>query len=286
MMHRLLLFAFTALLGGCVTRAAPPGDTTADDAQTLATSAAELPADAESAEQRLMSSPRHGEWVTIADGADSIRVWLVYPERSSPAPVVVVVHEIFGVSDWIRGVTDQLAADGFIAIAPDFLTGKGVDMNSRDSVVASVRRLENAEVQRRIDAVARWGMALPAAQQSYGVVGFCWGGQVAFSHAVHAPTLGASVVYYGTSPRTEQLDRVRAPVLGLYGEDDQRVNATIAAADSALRALGRSFRQEIYPGAGHGFLRQQRGREANLEASRAAWPRTIGFFRTHLERNR
>lgn len=250
-----------------------------------------LPAGAADADARLAASPRHGEWAMVnVGGADSVRAWVVYPERSSRAPVVIVVHEIFGVSNWIRAVADQLAADGFIAIAPDFLTGQNVPNGPdgqplRDSATAAVRRLDQAQVQRRIDAVARYGMALPAAAPKYGIVGFCWGGSVSFAHAVHSPTLGASVVYYGTSPASAQLGSIRAPVLGLYGENDARVNATVPPADSAMRALGKTFQHETYAGAGHGFLRQQDGQEgANLAATRAAWPRTIGFFRQHLGR--
>ncbi len=273
------------MLVSCTARSTPGGageETTAAPASAATIDA--LPAGAEDAEQRLAGSPRHGEWIMVGDGADSVRAWIVYPERSTPAPVVIVVHEIFGVSDWIRAVADQLAADGFIAVAPDFLSGKGVDMSVRDSVVAAIRALPNAEIQRRIDAVAEHAMALPAAQESYGIVGFCWGGTVSFNHAVHAPRLGASVVYYGSSPATASLASVRAPVLGLYGGDDARVNATIPPADSALRALGRSFEHELYPGAGHGFLRQQTGRDdANMAATRGAWPRTVAFFRRHLE---
>lgn len=248
-----------------------------------------LPPDASGALSRLGNSPRHGEWVTIrTGGGDSLRTWVVYPERSTKAPVVLVVHEIFGLSPWVRSVADQLAADGFIAVAPDLLTMKNLP-DGPDSVVAplavaAIRGLDPAWVQRQLDAVAKYGMSLPAAQQRYGIVGFCWGGGVSFAHAVHAPTLGASVVYYGASPPTLDLASVRAPVLGLYGGNDARVDATIPPADSALRALGRTYEHAIYTGAGHGFLRQQSGTDgANLAAARAAWPATVAWFKKYLE---
>ena len=247
-----------------------------------------LAPDASEALTRLNSSPRHGEWVMIhTGGGDSLRAWVVYPERSSKAPVVLVVHEIFGLSSWVRSVADQLAADGFIAIAPDLLTMKNLP-DGPDSVVAPLARavigsLDPAWVQRQLDAVAKYGMSLPAAEKKYGIVGFCWGGGISFAPAVHAPGLGASVVYYGTSPNTADLGSVRAPVLGLYGGSDARVDATIPPADSALRALGRTYVHNIYPGAGHGFLRQQTGMDgANLAAARAAWPATIAWFRKYL----
>jgi carboxymethylenebutenolidase len=247
-----------------------------------------LPPDASGAIARLSASPRHGEWVILhTGGGDSLRAWVVYPERSTKAPVVIVVHEIFGLSSWIRGVADQLAADGFIAIAPDLLTMKNLP-DGPDSIVAplataAIRTLDPAWVQKQLDAIGQYGMSLPAARQKYGIVGFCWGGGVSFAHAVHSPGLGASVVYYGVSPKTTDLTSVRAPVLGLYGGNDARVDATIPPADSALRALDRTYAYSIYPGAGHGFLRQQTGMDgANLAATRAAWPATIAWFRKYL----
>ena len=248
-----------------------------------------LPPDAAGALARLGNSPRHGEWVTIrTGGGDRLRAWVVYPERSTNAPVILVVHEVYGMSSWVRSVADQLAADGFIAIAPDLLTMKNLP-DAPDSIlaplaIAAVRTLDPAWVQRQLDAVAEYGMSLPAAQKKYGIIGFCWGGGVSFAHAVHAPSLGASVVYYGTSPTTASLESVRAPVLGLYGGSDARVDVTIPPADSALRALGRTYEHTIYPGAGHGFLRQQTGMDgANLAAARAAWPATVAWFRKYLE---
>ena len=279
------------------------GTASAHDHDTMVMPAAAAPAaavpddstiapGATTAAARLARSPRHGEWVTIKSGpqaGDSLRLWVVYPQRSTKAPVVIVVHEIFGLSTWIRSVADQLAADGFIAIAPDFLTGK-VAVSPPDTVpsqvaTAAIRTLDMDVVQRQIDAAASYGMALPAALPRYGVVGFCWGGSVSFQHAVHSPTLGASVVYYGTSPASASLASVRAPVLGLYGGEDARVGATIPPADSAMRALGKEYTHYSFAGAGHGFLRgQDQMNGANLAAARAAWPMTIKFFRTNLER--
>lgn len=261
--------------------AAPSGATAQDPA---------IPAGADSVNSRLAASPRHGEWAMVPAGeGDSVRAWVVYPERSTRAPVVLAVHEIFGVSTWIKGVADQLAADGYIAIAPDLLTGKVPALAPGDTILANVataaiRTLDAGEVQRRLEAAGKYGMALPAALPSYGIVGFCWGGTTSFNHAVRSPAgLGAAVVYYGSSPATSSLASVRVPVLGLYAGDDARVNTTVPAADSALRALGRSFTYRMFEGAGHGFLRQQEGREgANQRASEAAWPRTIAFFRRHL----
>ncbi len=248
-----------------------------------------LPGSADTARDRLNTSPRHGEWVSVpGPGGDAVESWIVYPERSDNAPVVVVIHEIYGLTDWIRGVADEFAAQGFIAIAPDMLTGKGpgggrTDSVDRDGAVALVRGLAAGEVHARLKAVADWATALPAARDAYGVVGFCWGGRTSFTFATSDAELGAAVVYYGTSPDAEALAEVEAPVLGLYGGDDARVNATIAPAQERMEELGKFFQVEIFDGAGHGFLRAQEGREGrNLTASSQAWPLTVRFFREHL----
>ena len=274
----LQLGATALIVAGCVSGGSPAPE-------------AALPPGAADAKARLNSSSRHGEWamIPVAPG-DSIRAWVVYPERGDKAPVVLVIHEIYGLTPWIRGVADQFAADGFIAIAPDLLTSKQLSGTPEDGpppgeATAAIRTLDPRDVQRQLDATARYGMSLPAATRTYGVVGFCWGGTTAFQHALHAPELDAAVVYYGSTPRDADFGAIRAPVLGLYGGDDNRVNATIPAADSGMRAAGKVYESRVFPGAGHGFLRARtdttRG-PANVAASREAWPATIAFFRKHL----
>lgn len=288
-----------AAVAAC-TRHAPEQDVHAEHAAMTsvgtaampAASDAFLPAGALDVASRLARSPRHGEWAMIRTGpSDSVKAWVVYPERSTKAPVVIVIHEIFGLSTWVRGVADQLAADGYIAIAPDLLTGKatptpGSDTLTQQAATAAIRTLASADVQRQLAAVGQYGMSLPAADKRYGTVGFCWGGSTSFMHAVMSPPgLGGAVVYYGTSPADSLLPQVKVPVLGLYGGEDARVGATVPPAEAAMRALGKTFELHTFAGAGHGFLRQQEGQNgANLAASRQAWPLTIGFFRTHLGR--
>lgn len=248
-----------------------------------------VPAGANDVAARLQNSPRHAEWAMVpasAGSSDSIAAWVVYPERRDNAPVVVVIHEIFGLSSWVRGVADQLAADGFIAIAPDLLSiergGATTDSMAFADARAMIGRVTPDKMNAMVAAVAQYGMSLPAAAKSYGVVGYCWGGSASFNHAVFgAPGAKASVVYYGSSPSAEDIAKVRIPVLGLYGENDQRVNATIGRADSTMKAVGGVFEQRIYAGAGHGFLRAQ-DQPANAEASRKAWPETVAWFRKYL----
>ena len=257
-----------------------------------ASAPASLPASEASAKQVLETSPRHGEWadVKMPDGGTPIRTWIVYPERKDKAPVVLLVHEIFGLTPWIRAVADQLAKDGFIAVAPDLLSGKGPGgggteaTSSRDEVVGLVRALKPEEVKARLDAVRAHALALPAASGKSATIGFCWGGGQSFAYATVQPALDAAVVYYGTSPETAQLASIKAPVLGLYGGDDARVNTTIEPASAEMKKLGRTYETEIYAGAGHGFLRDQEGREgANRKAAEQAWPRTVAFLKKNLE---
>jgi len=238
---------------------------------------------------RLNRSPRHGEWVVVDAGSgDAVDAWLVYPERSDNAPVVVVIHEIYGLTDWIRAVADHMAAEGFIAIAPDLLSGKGPGGKgsssvSKDDARRMVRELSWEEITRRLDATARYATSLPAATKKVGTVGFCWGGGTSFRYATEKPDLDAAVVYYGVSPEKETLAGVRAPVLGLYGGGDQRVNATIPQAESEMNRLGNRFEYEIYSGAGHAFLRNQSGKNGvNLKAAEKAWPRMVRFLQDTL----
>jgi carboxymethylenebutenolidase len=273
---------------GAVAAAYATGACTRGTANTTVTAAPPTPAGALTVQERLTTSPRHGEWAMIRTGPnDSVRAWVVYPERSAKAPVVVVVHEIYGLSTWVRGVADQLAANGYIAIAPDLLTGKVAlqgDTVTQAAASAAIRTLRVDDVHRQLEAVAKYGMALPAAVPRYGIVGYCWGGSTSFAHAVRSPAgLGAAIVYYGSSPDTSELSRVKVPVLGLYGGNDQRVNATVPRTDTVMRRLGKPYEVHFFAGAGHGFLRQQDGAAgANLTASEQAWPLTVAFFRRHL----
>lgn len=261
--------------------------------QTAAPAAAvneKLPPGEEQSKAALDRSPRHGEWadVKVPGSAQAIRTWVVYPERRDKAPVVIVIHEIYGLSDWIRAVADQLAREGFIAVAPDLISGMGPgggntdSVPSRDDVTKLVRALTPEAVTARLQAARDYAIKLPAANGRSATVGFCWGGGTSFAYAAAQPALNAAVVYYGTSPDAAKLAAIRAPVLGLYGGDDARVNATIEPAQAEMKKLGKIYEPNIYDGAGHGFLRAQTGRDgANMKATEQAWPRTIAFLRQH-----
>ena len=250
-----------------------------------------LPAGEEGAKAALEKSPRHGEWVDIKyEGSEfPIRTWIVYPEKKEKAAVVLVIHEIYGASDWIRAVADQLSEDGYIAVAPDLISGMGPNGGgtesaaSRDDVVRMIRGLSAQETFQRLNAVRSYAMQLPSANGKTATVGYCWGGSMSFGYACSQPGLNAAIVYYGSSPAADALAKLNAPVLGLYGGDDARVNATIEPASTEVTKLGKTYEHEIYEGAGHGFLRAQSGREgANMKATQQAWPRMLSFLKKYL----
>lgn len=288
-MTRLLpLLAIVASVG-CQ---AQPTPETAPSAAPAVASTPSLPPSENTAKAALDASPRHGEYVDVKNpsGGTPIRTWVVYPERKDKAGVVIVIHEVYGLSDWIRAVADQLARDGFVAVAPDLISGLGPNgggtdsVASRDDVVKLVRAVSPEEANARLDAVRSWAIGLPAANGRTATIGFCWGGARSFGHAAAQPALDAAVVYYGTSPEAAELAKVNAPVLGHYGSDDARVNATIAPAQEEMKRLGKSYEPHVYEGAGHGFLRQQEARDgANLRATQEAWPRTVAFLRERLK---
>ena len=247
------------------------------------------------AAKALADSPRHGEWVDIAlpDGG-KLNSWVVYPERKDRAGVVLVIHDINGMRDIPRAVGDQLAQDGFIAIVPDFLSGKGPEGGGSASlgtaVGQTIRTLTEPEMTSRLNAAMEYGRKLPASNGKTAVIGFCWGGTQSWSYAMMQPDLNAAVPYYGNAPTAtaEAIDesmvaKIKAPVLAMYGGDDARINNTIPPTEAAMKKLGKSFDKHIFEGAGHGFLGSQAGREANLKAAVQAWPLTITFLRTHLK---
>ncbi len=277
-----------------------------------------LPPSNMSAAARLQASPRHGEWVKIAmepGSADSLMAWIVYPSASRKAPVVVVVHEIFGLSTWVRGVADQVAAEGFIAIAPDFLSrvrgGPSTQELASDTAVKLIRGVDAAERNRIVTAAANYAMMQPAATQKYAVIGYCWGGQTTFYYAINQGVKGFSggVAFYGLpytsggSPATattaavpativgDSIAKIKVPVMLLNGSKDARISAAMPALDSIMKAKKKDYSAMNYEGAVHGFLRAQNDPKAqrdtveeaaNLAAAKDAWPRTVTFLKKQL----
>jgi carboxymethylenebutenolidase len=249
-----------------------------------------IPASATTAVTALQASTRHGEWDDIPlPGSDvKIHTWVVYPERSDKAPVVLVIHEIFGMSDWVRATTDQVAAEGYIAVAPDFLSGKGPNGGGTESfggdATSAVSKLKANEEASCLDAVRAYAIALPSATDKTATIGFCWGGGVSFMYATHQPKLNAAVVFYGPPPAKDAMANITCPVLGLYGKDDARITSMIPGAQQAMTELNKSYDPHIFDGAGHGFMRQQEGRNgANLKAAQQGWGLAMEFLKKNLK---
>jgi carboxymethylenebutenolidase len=227
------------------------------------------------AKARLEKSSRHGEWVDFKSGERTIKAFIVYPERKDKAPVVVVIHEIFGLTDWVRGVCDQLAESGVIAIAPDLLSGQ--TYADVDGARKAISALPKEQVQADLDATSAYALKLPASSGSLAVCGFCWGGGWVFNYANMNPKLKAAYSFYGTAvDEASKVANIPCPVYGFYGENDARVNATIPKGEELMKAAGKKYEPVIYKGAGHGFMREGEsptGTPENKKARDDAWER-------------
>ena len=234
------------------------------------------------AKAKLEKSPRHREWVSIKYGNRTVQAWVVYPEVKDKAPVVLMIHEIFGLSDWMREEADEIAAAGYIAVAPDLLSGFGPkgggssDFPDQDSIVKAVFKLDPAVVTSDLDAAADYGKKLPASDGKLAVAGFCWGGGNSFAFATHRHDLSAAFVFYGPGPSADAIKSIQAPVYGFYAGNDSRIGATIPATTEAMKAAGKKYEPVTYDGAGHGFMRAGEAPDASPENKKA---RDEGFTR-------
>src|SRR6478672_3139223 len=228
------------------------------------------------AKARLEKSSRHGEWVEYKSGDRTIKAFVVYPERKDKAPVVVVIHEIFGLTDWVRGVCDQLAENGVIAIAPDLLSGQ--TYADIDGARKAISALPKEQVIADLNATSEYALTkIPAANGTLAVCGFCWGGGWTFNYASINPKLKAAYSFYGTAvDSAEEAAKIPCPVYGFYAEKDERVDATIPKGEELMKAAGKKYEPVIYKGAGDGFMRNDAattGTPENKKARDDAWAR-------------
>ncbi|HMF92345.1 MAG TPA: dienelactone hydrolase family protein [Candidatus Angelobacter sp.] len=240
------------------------------------------------AKQTLEKSPRHQEWVQIKHDNRTVQAFVVYPESKQKAPVVIVIHEIFGLSDWARTVADKLAAAGYIAIAPDFLSGMGPnggkssDFPSVDAAREANSKLDPDQVTADLNAVADYAKKIPAANGKIAVSGFCWGGGQAFRFATNRKDLSAAYSFYGPPPK--DVSSVTAPVYGFYAGNDARIDAMIPDATAAMKATGKTYDPVTYEGAGHGFMRAgedpSNTNPANKTAHDQAWERWLKLLKS------
>jgi carboxymethylenebutenolidase len=231
----------------------------------------------------LDSVTTHGEWVKIKKGKETIRAYVAYPERKTKAPAVIVIHEIFGLTDWEPTVADRLAKEGFVAIVPDLLSSQhGKSPANQDEGRKLIGELEPDRITADLNATYDYVNSLPAvAKDQIGTIGFCWGGGQSFRYATNNPRLRAVVVAYGPAPDTADIKRIQAPVLGVYGENDERINASLPEVAAKMEAAGKTFTYENYPGTGHGFLKPGRQGSDTPQVEKA-WTRILEFYRARL----
>ena len=243
-----------------------------------------LPAMAQDgAKARLDKSPRHHEWVEIKQGNRTVHTFVVFPEVKEKATAVVVIHENKGLTDWVRSVADQLAEAGYIAVAPDLLSGaapgggKTTEFKSVDDATKAIYALPPDQVTDDLNAIADYASKIPAGNGKLAVAGFCWGGAQTFRFATNRDKLAAAFVFYGTGVEDETAAaKIRCPVYGFYGGNDARVNATIPKSEAAMKKAGKTFEPVIYEGAGHGFMRageEANASSANKKAREEGWAR-------------
>ena len=238
----------------------------------------------------LEKSSRHREWVTVKHDSRSVETFVVYPESKDKRPVVLVIHEIFGMTDWVQDLADQVAEAGYIAVAPDLLSGMAPN-GGRSSdfpqgqATEAVSKLNPNQVTADLNAAADYGIKLPASNGKLFVAGFCWGGGQTFRFATNRADLSAAFVFYGPPPGKEAMSRIKAPVYGFYGGNDARIDATLPDTREQMRAAGKLFDPDVYDGAGHGFMRAGEAPDAtdsNRKARSEAWTR----WKTLLEKGR
>jgi carboxymethylenebutenolidase len=238
------------------------------------------------AKQRLAASPRHREWVKVRSAGDRmVSAFVVYPEVKKKAPAVVVIHEIFGMTDWVQLMADELAEHGVIAIAPDLLSGVTLPPGDANAVGKAIRDLPPDQITADLNAVADYVARLPAANGKVAVAGFCWGGTQSFRFATNRPGLAAAFVFYGSGP--DDVSAIKAPVYGFYAGNDARIGATVPKTEELMKAAGKTYDVVTYENAGHGFMRagdapppaadaDQKTRDAyagNKKARDEAWTR-------------
>jgi carboxymethylenebutenolidase len=241
------------------------------------------------ARQALEKSPRHREWVTVKHDGRAVETFVAYPETKSKAPVILVIHEIFGMTDWVQEVADEFAAAGYIAVAPDLLSGMGPNGGRSTSLnqseaIEKVSHLNPDQITADLNAVADYGLKLPAAEHKLFVTGFCWGGGQSFRFATNRSGLAAAFVFYGPPPPKDALARITAPVYGFYAGNDARISSTVPATQQEMKELGKTYEPVVYEGAGHGFMRAGEApdaTEANKKARDESWQRLKRVMKEH-----
>ena len=241
------------------------------------------------AQAKLQKSPRHGEWVTVKHGDRAVQTFVVYPESASKTPVVLIIHEIFGLTDWAQELADEVAAAGYIAVAPDLLSGMAPNGGRtkdfpQGGATEAVSHLNPDQITADLNAVADYALKIPAANGKLFVAGFCWGGGQSFRFATNRSDLAAAFVFYGVPPTADAMARINAPVYGFYAGNDARIGATVPSTIEQMKAAGKTYEPVTYDGAGHGFMRAGEAPDAtpaNAKARDDAWARWKKLLAEH-----
>ncbi len=231
-------------------------------------------------------SPRRREWVTIKHDARAVESVVGYPQSQGKSPAMVVIHEIFGMTDWVENVNDEFAEAGFIAVAPDLLSGMAPNGGRTKDfppsqggggfgpVGQAIGKLPPDQITADLNAVADYCKSLPNCNGKVCVVGFSWGGSQSFRFATNRKDLSAAFVFYGGGPAQESIANIQAPVYGFYAGNDTRINSSLPQTQEQMKAVGKFYETVIYEGAAHGFMRsgeQPGATEADKKAREAAW---------------
>lgn len=239
--------------------------------------------------KQLENSPRHHEWVEIQSGDRIIHAFVAFPEVSTNTLAVIVIHENAGLTDWVRSFSDQLAERGFLVIAPDLLSSfdetnkKTSDFATGDAARAAIYKLEPGQITKDLEAVQTYITKEPSSNGKTAVMGFCWGGAETFRFVSNNNQVLAGLVFYGSPPKTyEEIEKIKVPVYGFYGGNDQRINASIPETEAWMKQAGKTYDYVIYPGAGHGYMRQGDSPSAtgeNLDAKNKSWERIVEILK-------
>jgi carboxymethylenebutenolidase len=238
------------------------------------------------ARKAVDQSPRKREWVSVKHDGRSVESMVAYPQAKGKAPAMIVIHEIFGMTDWVEDVTDEFAEAGFLAIAPDLLSGMAPNGGrTKDFPAASdgsmfgpagnaIMKLPPDQVTADLNAIADYVKGLAGCNGKVCVVGFSWGGGECFRFATNRKDVSAAFVFYGSGPSKESIAAIQASVYGFYAGTDARINGTIPATQEQMKAAGKFYETVTYDGAAHGFMRtgdQPNAPDADKKARDAAW---------------
>ncbi|WP_083634194.1 dienelactone hydrolase family protein [Salegentibacter sp. T436] len=275
--HVFLLFFFAFSLFSCGNKN-DKKESNKEEAQVEADTTIAQKTEAE----ELSESPRHHEWVTLSHGDREFQAFVAYPETNGATKSVIVIHENRGLNDWARLFADKLAEAGYLVIAPDLISNtqgkrRTTDFENPDAARDAIYALDPEQVTADLDAAFNYIKEDSASTGEVAVVGFCWGGSQTFKYATNNQEIPSAHVFYGTGPEDASvIANISAPVYGYYGGDDNRVNSTIEASERRMEEAGKTYKYEIYEGAGHAFMRsghQPDAENPNKEAHDKAWKR-------------